>query len=84
MTAEAILEEFHKLDADSRLEVAFRIWDSMTTAEDALVWEHAELDPDIEKLEAGPHDVLAQLVSRVRNARRTFDLRFCADHTDIE
>ncbi len=76
MTVEEMLAEFHLLDADARLEVAFRIWDSMTASEDALVREHAEDDPEFEEFDADPYEVLPQLVSRVRDARRGFEMRY--------
>jgi hypothetical protein len=76
MTVEEMMAEFHSLDADARLEVAFRIWDSMTASEDALIWEHAEDDPEFEESDGDPNDVLRQLVGRVRNARRGFDRRY--------
>ena len=75
MTVEEMLAEFHRLDVDSRLEVAFRIWDSMTASEDALVFEHAETKPDNEEYD-DPRDVLQQLVGRVRDTRHTFDQRY--------
>jgi putative addiction module component (TIGR02574 family) len=74
MSVDTMMEEFGKLDSESRLELAWKIWDSLEiekapTAPTAA--QKADLTRRIAELDADPDDVLThdELLASVRAAR---------------
>ena len=79
MTVDELMDAIDQLDPDSRVELAWRLWNSIGAYGDDALWQDGDPDPTIEEQNADPREVLPQLVSRIRNARMGFDRRHCTE-----
>jgi len=74
MSVDAMMEEIGKLDADARLELAWKLWDSLDVEKaptQPTSAQQADLTRRIAELDADPDDVMThdELIASVRAAR---------------